>query len=536
MLQRRWVQFMLAVVLPVVWLAIVRWGFTCVMGEPDPDSYFHAQLAELGPRCFTAKTFPYLTQSVWCETFSDKELGYHYILWGLFRLRTWVGLDNLPPFHFHAVFFCSLLILMMVLLLERLKVTPMWVYTLLLVTVYQVFTNRMLFLRAYVLAITLYALSLYLLSSDAVRSRRRLYYGTAFGLGFLFSWCYSNPHIVVLPVGAFALAEFARDRRWRPLFLLPLVALAGVVAGYTLHPQFPNTFIIFKIQCIDVPLRFLGLTRQTPIELGAEFYFSVWGSLKRYPCLLLYPPLIGLLVWRNPRAFWHAGWRNDVVFNAVGLLALSTGCGFLLVFRLAEYGIFSLVVFLALVAEKSCRNRPVARGRMAPSCRLVPTFYAVFCFISACIYYINFKPSGVMPFYGVAKWAESIDLPAGSIIGNLVWSDFPHLFYAMPAEKGYRYLNGLDPMFGYAYAPQLTETVYEHLRYRQILPPAAMRELLGTEYVFVSQVHPVLIDLLPRYGYERVYHGWDGAVFHLTDRAMSPAPSVLRPLPAGGKP
>ena len=57
----------------------------------------------------------------------------------------------------------------------------------------------------------------------------------------------------------FTSAEFfsitwSKKDHGRKIFFLPLISLAGLLAGYLIHPQFPNTFIIWKVQSLDALL------------------------------------------------------------------------------------------------------------------------------------------------------------------------------------------------------------------------------------------------------------------------------------------
>ena len=88
-----------AIVIPLTFLLFVRVYVLCPDGEYDSDSFYHAAMAEFGPEFFAAKEFPNVTLSVWQERFSDKELGFHLLLWGMFRVNDWLGFGNAPPFH-----------------------------------------------------------------------------------------------------------------------------------------------------------------------------------------------------------------------------------------------------------------------------------------------------------------------------------------------------------------------------------------------------------------------------------------------------
>ena len=246
-----------AIVIPLAFLLFVRVYVLCPDGEYDSDSFYHAAMAEFGPEFFAAKEFPNVTLSVWQERFSDKELGFHLLLWGMFRVNDWLGFGNAPPFHLPSLVLCALLLAAFALLLHRFRIRNLWRWTLLLVTVSSTFTLRLTALRPHLLAITLFVLAAWCFCSPRLMKGNRRW-GVLALAGLAFGYCYSNPHFILMPVGAYALAVLWKDRDWKALGY-PLVALGGVLVALLLHPQFPNSFLIWKLQGVDVVLGMLGL-------------------------------------------------------------------------------------------------------------------------------------------------------------------------------------------------------------------------------------------------------------------------------------
>ncbi len=504
---RRYLPTALAVLLPLLLLSLLRICLLCPDGEIDPDAFYHASLAEQGPKVFLAKEFPAASMSIWSRHFSDKELSFHFLLWGIFRVRSFLGLSNACPFHFPVLFCCAGLLLALALLFRYWQVPLPWVPALLLVSGYYAFTLRVLFLRAYLLAMMLLILTVFLLSINTWRHQsQRLWLLLA--LGAVYSWSYSNPHFILIPVFAFAVSEAIATGRWRPLWLLPACAAAGVLLGLVLHPQFPNTLLITKIQCWDVLLMFLGWGKAGAFRGGSEFYLSTWSTLPQAPLLLGLPLLLALLYYWSGGNFFRPGWRQRRVGNAVLILAVGTSLGFLWLFRFAEFALISLAMLLALAIRSACRQSVSARRRWLLLAILL--LYTTAAVLTVCPPLRSLQGKNHRPFTGVAEWVRTNQLPPGSIIANLRWGSFPMLYYALPE---YRFLNGLDPMFAYAADPGKAQFVEDVLRQRIIPEPAEMRAQTGAKVVHISSDNVDLARSFWQAGYPRLYEGWDGWLF-----------------------
>jgi len=515
--KRKLRQLLLAVLLPWLLLLIFRVGILCNDGETDPDAFYHAKLAEQGPSVFLAKQFPALSMSIWKDHFSNKEMGFHFILWGLHRVGSAVGLKTSFPFHFYTLFFLALLLTVIALTLVRWNISCPWYYTLLFTGAYYVFTTRLLFLRAYLLSMSLFVLVIFLLSAEELKKSRWRLRGL-FVIGILFSWCYSNPHFILFPTVAFAFAEFLADRNWRRLPVLPSVALLGVISGLCLHPQFPNTWLILKIQCWDVLKMVFGSGAEAKIRGGNEFYFNSFQSLIRAPFLAGLPFFLAFLAWRWRTYWFQAGWQRRVNFNALLLLFVSSFIAFLFIFRFIEYAMPSGVLLTALLAQGCEKAGKEAGGRQfLASCHLIG-FYVIWSYMLLVPSLLAFKGKNHKPYSGVADWAQRKGIPAGTIIANPRWGAFPMLYYAMPQ---YRYFNGLDPMFAYAYDAEKALIVEDMRTASNILPPEKFRELTGADYLHVSADSTKLATAVLRKGYTSVYYGWDGWIFQLKDSKVA---------------
>ena len=527
-----------AVILGTTALFLFRWGFVCPGFEADPDCFYHAKIVELGPSAFLARKFPALSQTTWAEHFSDKELGFHLILWLVTKVGAALGAENTFPFHYQVVFFDFLLLLAFNFLLWRQKFKHPWIYTLLLVNVLPIMTYRLLFLRAYLLSMAISTIVLAaFLEKGFYTNRRRWWF--LLGIGILISWSYSSPHLILLTALPFALAEAAATRRWKPLLMTPACLLGGIVLGMTVHPQFPNTFLMFKIQCIDVVLAFFLNLEPMPIRGGQEFYVRTWHMAWVYGGGY-YLPLVGsLIAWLVLRKRQGLPFQRQN-FRLAGLLLLTVITYFasLFVFRVAEYALVPLVVFLAVLAAALDKSSEVPLLELPETSTAAPPLpwgtigaagMAIACLLLNCWQAINLPPQGFgnVPCYGIAQWAEKNKLPPGTAIANLSWGDFPMLYYAMPQ---YCYTYGIDPTFCWKQNPKALMCVaaMQMLPKDKMFTPEHFARLLHAQYLHIPCRYREIAEKLWECGFVQVYDDWDGIIFDLYHPARVITPNTPR--------
>jgi hypothetical protein len=80
---------------------------------------------------------------------------------------------------------------------------------------------------------------------------------------------------------------------------------------------------------------------------------------------------------------------------------------------------------------------------------------------------------------------------------------------------------GLDPMFGYVYAPERVEKLEKFRTGQLSLTPLEVSELTGARFAFVSRRVAPLAKLLIQNGFAVVYRADDGWLF---DLRPEPAP------------
>lgn len=507
----------IAVVVPLLILQIVREA--AFKAENSVDCYYHIALADLGPAVYLDKEFPKLTMSAWTENFSDKELIYHLFLTVLRSYQKVLGLSLEPPFHFPALFFIGLMLAAFVYTANYFKVKNIVYWTLLLIFISPFFTNRILMLRPHLLSITLMLLSCPLVASiDNKKGFLGLFFFSAFT-----SWSYSNPHFILLPVFAFSLIKWKKN--WSLTLLLPTVCIGGLAFGYLFHPQFPNTFINWKIQCVDVVAQAMSNSRV--IAIGTEFSRPglIWLVKNFLPFLIIG---VAFVLSINLRAKKKLEMSSPVF--ASGIVAIVAIFAVFLGVRAMEYAVPFGVLFAGIVLseyqEKGCKL-PV----FMENPKIVK--YSKLLVITMAIAFMVFqseviaKRAKITPLDDFSSWTDEAGIPENSVIANLIWSDFPFLVYSCPQ---YNYLSGIDPMFSYAVAPQKVREI-EQFRLRKLkLSPPELAKLVGAKYAFVRRPYN-LGKVMEQRGFVAIYHGPDGWLFDLEESQAKQKIKKLNEIP-----
>ena len=488
-------------IIPLFMLSFVR--EVAFVAENSVDCYYHIAMADFGPSLFMQKNFSYLTMSAWSEAFSDKEILFHLILSGLREYQQLLKISLESPFNFPSIFFIALMLTAFVYCANYFKIKNLLYFSLLLIFISPFFTNRILMLRPHVLSITFMLLVPPLI--DSIKSIRSS--GKLFVFAALVAWGYSNPHFILLPVIAFSMVKWKKNPKLS--LLLPLIALLGIVFGYTLHPQCPNTFLNWKIQCIDVVCQALQTSRV--VAIGSEFsrpsFWWLFSNLFPYIFVLISFFLLIYLYTKKSLSFFSN-------LTAIAFVAITFTFLTFLGIRAMEYAVPFILLLLGFIL-KEYKSKNIKLPYIGNS--LIIAKYAKVLIILLSISFLVFqtevirKRAVIEPLDDFAEWSKKSNIPKDTVIANLIWSDFPFLIYSTPQ---YRYLTGMDPMFSYALYPEKMKKL-ENLRLGKIrLTPKELSEVVSAKYAFVRKPYGLGAKLVKR-GYPVLYDGRDGWLFQL---------------------
>lgn len=506
-------------------------GFVCAMlffgaframqwpdSECSVDCFYHVRIAMEGWSVFAAKTFPVLTASSWSDCFADKELLFHALTGLVQRAAVALGLPEFP-FHAPSLFFLALLLIGFSFAMKAFRIEKAWLLLPLLAVVEYRFSSRIFMMRPHVLAVALILFSCWAF----MRTRRGRDAWIPIAVGFVCSWSYSNPHFLLFPAGAFFLAWFPHDRARAWTILLG--SLGGLLAGYLIHPQFPNNFFNWKVQCVDVPIFMLSTNGDPPVMIGREMLsrgIHFWRySYGLTGMLVLNAALCLAAIFRKKRRFFLP------TTNALLILAFVSYLGFLVAARVMEYAVpFNLLLLGRLLTrEEPCRSFCIRRNAFSNAVlSILLLAVGVYSSVHMAEDKISHRPFEKLPVF----LREKVLVPPGTILGNVNWSDFPRLYYAMPE---YRYFCGLDPTFGLAAKNPETIKIIEQFRTgRSNLSPKELTEATGAHLFYVSPRNGRLALRMHRNGYHLAFQdsdeGWVFVVFpeDLEDKAEAQPP------------
>ena len=310
----------------------------------------------------------------------------------------------------------------------------------------------------------------------------------------------------------FGLGWFPKER-WKAFAALPC-SIAGIFCGLLIHPQSPNTLLIWKIQALDALLAPISgsVTIRLPFATELEAPKFAWILLALPAILSVY-----FLMMAYIRAIEKEGLKQiPPNLNVLVLSAFFWTCAMCTIsIRPVEYAIPSLCLagMMMLPYAKEHRLFSVTEHEKGVWIFLV----------SLLLICGGFTVNNVS--LNLAKWSKPApvrmaeylrkNLPPGTRIANPVWSDFPYLFYAAPE---FEYTWALDPMFGYAYAPDKISTISK-LTLNRIRrePSSVLSKATGAEYAVVLFRD---YNHLGRYfeltcGWKVLYLDSDGWVFKL---------------------
>jgi len=493
---------LLAAVLPI----LVVWGFRAhyfQSGESTNDAYYHMYMADQGPSAIFAKKFPGLTMSTWTDSFSDKELLYHLELWAIRKAELALGASKDPPFTFPAMAFVMVAMAGFAFASWRLGASPLMTFggTMAMAILIPLFTMRLIMLRPHVPAIGFMLAACGIYGCGTLKSK--LVWGSA--LSFAFAWSYSNPHFIAIPALAFGLVYL--EEHGKASLLIPACALGAVAAGLVIHPQFPNSILMWKVQCVDAFLWPIVMNN-SPIGKPAEMWApNLSWLMKAAPFFILaYIEAIAL------RKLYENGGLKGIPRStrAVALLAGLFLAGTVMANRSIEYACpFAALLGVLLLRDLKAAGLPypfkgrpfLGAGVMAGVCAALAFWMSVFLSDGRVVSFNDCQ--------GLAAWLRC-NAPKGSTLANLNWSDFPQLIYAAP---DYKCVWGMDPMFSYAIDKKRTVELDRLCDEKRPPGPEALRAITAADYAPI--LSPDMAKTLALAGWPCVYNGADGWIFHL---------------------
>ena len=364
---------------------------------------------------------------------------------------------------------------------------------------------------------------------------------------FLYVWTYNLFVILgVLSLIWVGVVWWSEQRtEWRPLLWTGL----GTATGFVIHPYFPNNVRLFFEHIIAKSGQ-----ASMPAGVGFEWYsFSSWAFLKssliastamivgyiafgyglsrgdrirlQRPLLFLLFSSVLLLITIRSIRFMEYWPPFAVLFAAFALQAVwDSECRSPHLLRQAGENLHSVPAGLDDVEEpKGKRNGGPRRTQDVIAIALVLailSFYSL-CTTRAIIDHVTVGPEH---YRAGAEWLRN-NVPRGTLIYDVNWSDFPKLFFY---DASHNYVSGLDSLYLLDQHPELAQLNERLSRREEEDPAAAIRSLFGASnpagvsYIFVGDrpapPSPEWLRYIMKTGkFQTVYEDNECMILHVLD-------------------
>ncbi|MDO8463566.1 MAG: hypothetical protein Q7S96_04875 [bacterium] len=436
---------------------------------PDPDSYYHAGMAELAAEGVFEQTFPWLTLTNFPETFADLHFVYHLVLVpfvNIFGTATGLRIATIAAVGLLAITFSALL--------RTLNVRgAFWLTALLLGS--SSFMLRANLAKSQGFAFTILFLGM---TAAAKRSHIGIFLATLFA-----TWTSSHWPVLTVAVCAFALAQCVVEivdgtaptlRIGKPFLRMCgmiLTALCGNAVALIVNPYFPANLTMAREQILNIAV-IGGIPEAIPggewVPLSVMELASAIGFL--IPLLLIATYGLMVLIMRTVRGTDANGRQTTAYAIATALLAATFFALTLGARRHIEFLTPLLIAFIAVGIQPAVQwawpprvaiawRRP---GELRRPLATIMLLVAIAGFTVGAIRGIRAQRERFATGYsvetlaGASAWIAE-HAPENAIIFHADWDDFPLLFFH---DRRHRYLVGLDPRFAY---------YHNRERYRELL-------------------------------------------------------------------
>jgi len=474
----------------------------------DPDSFYHAKIAELIKNSGPVKDFYWLPFTTLDDIYIDHHFLYHLIL-----IPFLFVFNPLLAIKISAVIFAALAILAFQWLLDKFKIKYSLVYTILLLLVHQ-FIFRINLAKIPSLSLIFLLCFIYLLFTN-----KNKWSWLIFGLSFAYVWLYGGWPIM-LGIG---FVYFLTSLKAKPF----LSALAGIICGLVINPYFPTNLKFYWQQTFQIGL----INYQNVIDVGGEWYGMSFFSLVQYDLFIIILFILALLIffiYFKKSAFAKAAADRQNFFNSTTLLIISI-IFFILTLksqRNIEYFIPFVLLFSSFTINNFLEFKKINLTNQIVKLyfkhqKIALLFIILLALYSPIIIGANFnglkedlrKNYNFNQFTGMAAWLKE-NSDEGDIVFHDRWDDWPVFFY----HNSYnRYIIGLDSTFMYL------KNEHQYWSWKNITTGmtsenicAIIKDEFAVHYVFVKTGNEKLKNNLDQDNLcQLVYEDKDGFIYNI---------------------
>src|SRR5215210_3852608 len=502
----------------------------------DFDGYYHIRWSRLlwenmRQGHFWPPTFKWLPLT----TLNPKDYVDHHLLFHILQIPfTWFG-DLRMAAKVSATIFSSLALFSCYWLIVRYRISYALVWLVAMLSCSAPFLYRINMAKAPPISIIFMVAGIYLLFEKKYRWLAVL--------AFLYVWTYSLFVTLVAAALIWTAVEAWSERRfeWRPL----LWTGVGTTAGFIINPYFPKNVVLF-LEHVLIKARFGDFST----SVGSEWYpYESWFFLGS--CLVAFAAmLVGYIAfdWSDKRRaarplffllfstlLMIASFRSRrfveywppfaVLFAAFTLQTIFDGARRRVVGHLPEDVLDELQPFLDRdESAESIQRRREQEYWQTGAAVFVALVLGVVLVVNV---YQTAKTlgdeAGPDRYRGGMQWIQT-NVPAGEMVFNTDWDDFPKMFFY---DTTHTYASGLDPTYLLDKNPELSK-LYEEITLGKIKDAAPIiRDRFGARYVFsdTEDVHNDFYFNAKESGwFEIVYEDEECTVLHIRDQKGAALP------------
>ena len=525
----RILQFLIGAIATGIIFYLLQFSTTAICCG-DFDGYYHVQWTRELWASMKSKAFPPAFPWLPLTTLNPKDYVDHHLLFHIFQIPFVAFSDPRLGAKIASAFFGSLAVLSCYWLLLRYRVRYPLVWLIALLACSAPFLFRMNMAKAPPLAIV------YLIIAIHLFFQRK--YWPLLPLALIFTWTYDLFVLLVMATVFWVITIAITDLKfeWRPLVFV----LVGCAAGMILNPYFPE-----NLQQLLEHMKIKLTVSDFNTKVGSEWYpYNSWEFLgnSAVACIAM---LVGYISF-EPSERKRAQYPIFFLLLATALMIMTARWK-----RIAEYWPPFAILFAGFSLQPWLEGlRPYPR-RLSPDVleELKPFFdrewkydrafrellktlaaatvalaLSVFLYFNVTATVKEIAQSEPHAHYQKgAQWLKN-NVPAGQVIFNTDWDDFPRLFYYDPSHY---YVSGLDPSYLFEKDPDLSR-LYDRITLGQEEDPGPLiRNRFGSRYVFSDNQHHDFFDHARASGwFDIVYEDTECTIMYIRDEKIIENPII----------
>ncbi|HJU91757.1 MAG TPA: hypothetical protein VJ656_02390 [Pyrinomonadaceae bacterium] len=499
----------------------------------DFDGYYHIRWAQALWEGMKSRTFPPEFPWLPLTTLNPKDYVDHHLLFHILQIPFAASSDPRLGAKISSALFGGLAVFSCYLLLMHYRVRYPLVWLIALLACSVPFLFRMNMAKAPPIAI------IYLIVAIHLFFKRK--YWPLLPLAVVFTWTYDLFPLLVMAALFWVITIAITEMRfeWRPLVFV----VVGCIAGLVINPYFPE-----NLQLLVEHMKIKLTVTDFSTKVGNEWYpYDSWEFLgnSAVACIAM---LVGYLAF-EPSERRRAHYPLFFLLFSTALMIMNMRWK-----RISEYWPPFAILFAGFTLKPWLDGyRPYLsrlpsdvleelkpfldrEGFPAPEgdTKLRDVLRAIGVVVVALVLsgflFVNLRASSEeigqsephQYYRGGAEWMRA-NVPAGQIIFNTDWDDFPRLFYYDPSHY---YVSGLDPSYLFEKDPDLSR-LYDRITLGQEENPGPLiRDRFGARYVFSDNSHHDFFEHARLSGwFDIVYEDTQCTIMYIRDEKIDDTPA-----------